>query len=119
MPSSSPISEMPGPDVDVNARAPAQVAPSTIPIEASSSSACSTIAALRPVSGSRRYLAQYLVNASIRDVEGVIGYQAATVAPAYRQPSAAAVLPSIRILSPVASIFCSRIGSGQSRFEMA
>ena len=29
------------------------------------------------------------------EVDGVIGYQAATVAPAYTQPSAAAVLPSI------------------------
>jgi len=34
------ISEMPGPDVAVNARAPFQPAPTTMPIEASSSSAC-------------------------------------------------------------------------------
>ena len=33
------ISEMPGPAVDVNARAPAQPAPITMPIAASSSSA--------------------------------------------------------------------------------
>ena len=37
---SSLISEMPGPDVAVKARAPFQDAPMTIPIAASSSSAC-------------------------------------------------------------------------------
>ena len=37
---SSLISEMPGPDVDVNARAPVHDAPITMPIAASSSSAC-------------------------------------------------------------------------------
>ena len=36
---SSPISEMPGPDVEVNARAPFQLAPITMPMAASSSSA--------------------------------------------------------------------------------
>ena len=41
----------------------------------------------------------------MHDVEGVMGYHAATVAPAYTQPSAAAVLPSIRILSSFAFIF--------------
>ena len=35
------------------------------------------------------------LNASISEVEGVIGYQAPTVAPANTQPSAAAVLPSM------------------------
>ena len=34
------ISEMPGPEVAVNARAPFQPAPITMPIDASSSSAC-------------------------------------------------------------------------------
>ena len=34
------ISEMPGPDVAVNARAPFHAAPITMPIDASSSSAC-------------------------------------------------------------------------------
>ncbi len=37
---SSFISEMPGPEVDVKARAPFQPAPITMPIAASSSSAC-------------------------------------------------------------------------------
>ena len=39
-PMNSVISEMPGPEVAVNARAPFQPAPTTMPIEASSSSAC-------------------------------------------------------------------------------
>ncbi len=41
-PMNSAISEMPGPDVAVKARAPFQPAPTTMPIEASSSSACTT-----------------------------------------------------------------------------
>ena len=47
---------------------------------------------------------QNSLKASITEVAGVIGYQAATVAPAYRQPSAVAVLPSIRILSIVGRV---------------
>ena len=39
------------------------------------------------------------------EVDGVIGYHAATVAPANTQPSAAAVLPSIMMWPAVASIF--------------
>ena len=65
-----------------------------------------------PVSGSLRYFSQNILNASITEVDGVIGYQAATVAPAYTQPSAVAVLPSIRILSPLAFIFSRWNGSG-------
>jgi len=38
----SDMSEIPGPDVDVNERAPAQPAPRTMPIEAISSSAWMT-----------------------------------------------------------------------------
>ena len=37
------------------------------------------------------------------DVDGVIGYQAQTVAPPYSAPRAAAVLPSMKILSLAAS----------------
>src|SRR5579863_7254752 len=96
---------MPGPDVDVNARAPFQDAPITMPIAPSSSSACRMQKLLFPVSGSLRYFSQNSLKASMQDVEGVIGYQAATVAPAYTQPKAAAVLPSIRILSSLAFIF--------------
>ena len=76
------ISEMPGPAVDVKARAPAQLAPMTMPTAAISSSACRIANLFFLVSGSRRYFRQKLVNASISDVAGVIGYQAPTVAPA-------------------------------------
>ena len=49
----------------------------------------------------------------------MIGYQAATVAPAYRQPEAAAVLPSMSTESLVASMGESRMGSGQSKCSRA
>ena len=90
------ISEMPGPAVDVNARAPAQLAPITIPAAASSSSAWMMMNFFSP-SGVVRYCSQNILNASISDVDGVIGYHAPTVAPAYTAPSAKAVLPSIRM----------------------
>ena len=111
------ISEMPGPAVDVNARAPAQLAPMTMPTAAISSSACRIANLCFFVSASRRNFRQKLVNASISDVAGVIGYQAPTVAPAYTHPRPAAVLPSMRIESFVSSIASSRIGSGQSKFS--
>ena len=76
------ISEMPGPAVGVNARAPAHAAPITMPMAASSSSAWMMHARFFFVSGSRRYFLQKPRNASISDVAGVIGYQAPTVAPA-------------------------------------
>ncbi len=50
----SPISEMPGPLVEVMDRAPAQPAPMTMPIAASSSSACTTANVAFCVSGSMR-----------------------------------------------------------------
>ena len=53
-PTNSCISEMPGPDVAVNARAPFQAAPITMPIEASSSSACTMANLFFLVSGSTR-----------------------------------------------------------------
>ncbi len=55
----------------------------------------------------------------MREVAGVIGYQAPTVAPANRQPSAEAVFPSIRICPEVASMGASRNGSGHSKFALA
>ena len=76
------ISEMPGPAVGVNARAPAQPAPITTPTAASSSSACTTAKRFFFVSGSTRYFWQKPRKASISEVAGVIGYQAPTVAPA-------------------------------------
>src|SRR5215470_17626088 len=110
------ISEMPGPAVDVNERAPAQPAPITMPAAANSSSAWISAYFRSPVVGSTRNRSQYSLNASINDVDGVIGYQAPTVAPANTAPNAPAALPSIRMLSFVLST-PSRFkwnGSGQS-----
>ena len=77
----SVISETPGPDVVVKARAPFQPAPMTMPIEAISSSAWTIANLLVPVALSTRSLLQYFWNASASDELGVIGYQAQTVAP--------------------------------------
>src|SRR5262245_16510547 len=96
----SDISEMPGPEVAVNARAPFQPAPVTMPIEAISSSAWMIANLLVLVFSSTRRREQYLWKASAREDDGVIGYHAQTVAPPYTQPSAAAALPSMKILSP-------------------
>src|SRR2546428_2102053 len=99
-PMNSLINEMPGPEVEVKARAPFQPAPVTMPMEASSSSAWMIANLFLPVSLSTRSFEQYLVKASASDDDGVIGYQAQTVAPPYTQPSAAAALPSMKIWSP-------------------
>src|SRR6185369_16683326 len=80
-PMNSVISDIPGPEVAVKARAPFQPAPITMPIEASSSSACTMAKLERPVAGSTLNFSQYFWNASGTDEEGVMGYQAATVAP--------------------------------------
>ena len=77
----SVISEMPGPEVAVKARAPFQPAPTTMPIDASSSSAWMMAKRCCPVDGSMRNFSQYFWKASGTEEEGVIGYQAATVAP--------------------------------------
>ncbi len=102
------MSEMPGPEVAVMARAPAQLAPSTIPMEASSSSACTTAKVALPVSLSTRYRRRYPISDSTSDDDGVIGYQLTTVTPANRQPSAVAALPSITIFPAVAFIRSTR-----------
>src|ERR1035437_176376 len=115
----SSISEIPGPDVDVNARAPAQFAPITMPADASSSSAWMMQNFFSFVTGSTRYRSQSFVNASINEVAGVIGYQAPTVAPAYSAPSAEAVLPSIRTYSAFAFIRSRWMGSGHAKFALA
>ena len=65
----------------MNARAPFQPAPMTMPIEAISSSACTIANRFLPVALSTRSLRQYFSNASATDEVGVIGYQAHTVAP--------------------------------------
>ena len=75
------IAAPPGPLVVVNARAPFQDAPMTIPMAASSSSACTIAYRFLPLSGSMRSLCAYFSNAPTIEVEGVMGYQAATVAP--------------------------------------
>src|SRR6185312_6209698 len=80
-PMNSLISEMPGPEVAVNARAPFQPAPTTTPTAAISSSACTIAYLWRPVSASTLSFAQYFWKPSASDDEGVIGYQAQTVAP--------------------------------------
>src|SRR5438046_8859159 len=94
---------MPGPEVAVKARAPFHDAPMTIPIEASSSSPCTMAYFALPVSGSCRSFLQWLANASASDEDGVIGYHAQTVAPPYTAPSAAALLPSMKMRSPTLS----------------
>src|SRR5688572_9374219 len=104
---------MPGPEVAVKARAPFQDAPSTMPMAASSSSAWMKANDFLPVAGSTRQRSANALYASITDVEGVIGYHAATVVPAKRHPSAAAVLPSIITWPAVRSILSTRSGKGQ------
>src|SRR3954452_446210 len=94
------MSEMPRPEVEVKARVPFQPAPTTMPMEASSSSASMMANLFLPVSLSTRIFEQSNWNASASDEGGVIGYHAHTVAPPYTQPSAAAELPSMKILSP-------------------
>src|SRR5580658_6207118 len=80
-PTNSCINEMPGPEVQVNARAPFQPAPMTMPIEAISSSAWMIANLASPVALSTRRSWQWAVKASANEVDGVIGYQAQTVAP--------------------------------------
>ena len=80
-PMNSVISEMPGPDVEVKAREPFHAAPMTMPIEASSSSAWTMAYFALPVPLSCRSFLQWAWNASASDDDGVIGYQAQTVAP--------------------------------------
>src|SRR4029077_6343091 len=113
------ISEMPGPDVAVNARAPFQAAPMTMPIEASSPSPWTMAYFAFLVSGSWRSRLQWLVNASANDDDGVIGYQAQTEAPPYPTPSAAAELPSIKMRSPTLSAFCTRKPIGHFKLVSA
>src|SRR5438132_14049781 len=101
----SVIKEMPGPEVAVKARAPFQEAPITMPMDASSSSPCTIAYFALPVSGSCRSFLQWLVKASATEDGGVIGYQAQRVAPAYTAPSAAALLPSMKMRSPASADF--------------
>src|SRR6516225_4216732 len=115
-PMNSVISEMPGPEVAVKARAPFQDAPMTIPMEASSSSPCTIAYLAWPVLGSWRSFLQWFAKASASDEDGVIGYQAQTVAPPYTAPSAAALLPSMKMRSPTLSALLTRSPIGHFRF---
>ena len=94
---------MPGPDVAVIDRAPAQPAPSTMPIAASSSSACTTANVAFPSGVTRNFFSRSVV-ASTTEVDGVIGYQATTVTPANTAPMPHAALPSMMIFPWVWSI---------------
>ena len=98
---------MPGPAVAVIARAPAQPAPTAMPTAASSSSAWTT-AKVRLPSGPTRCFLRNSSAYSARLLDGVIGYQVSTLAPPKSAPSAAALFPSIRIWSLVASIRSTR-----------
>src|SRR3984893_2702660 len=110
---------MPGPAVAVIDRAPAQLAPITIPSEAISSSIWTTANVALPVSLSTRYFFMYPMSDSQSDDDGVIGYQATTVTPAIMQPTAAAALPSMRILPAVSFIGWMTNGSCLVRFASA
>src|ERR1051325_7573704 len=95
---------MPGPAGAVIDRAPAQLAPMTMPSDAISSSACTIANVAFPVALSIRYFFMYEMSDSHSEDEGVIGYHATTVTPAIMQPMAAAALPSIRIFPAVSFI---------------
>src|SRR3954447_20368090 len=109
---------MPGPAVAVIERAPAQLAPMTIPSDAISSSAW-TIANVALPSLSMRYFFMYPISDSHSDDEGVIGYHATTVTPAIMQPIAAAAFPSMRILPAVLFIGSMQNGSCLVKFAAA
>src|ERR1700709_2927020 len=74
-PMNSCISEMPGPEVAVKARAPFQEAPITMPIEASSSSPCTMAYFALPVSGSCRSFLQWLAKGAGGGGGGGVGGQ--------------------------------------------
>src|SRR6478609_2282809 len=105
------MSEMPGPAVAVIERAPAQLAPMTMPSDAISSSAWTIANVAFPVFLSIRYFFMYPMSDSHSDEEGVIGYHATTVTPAIMHPIAAAALPSIRIFPAVSLIDSNQNGS--------
>src|ERR1700752_2856205 len=110
---------MPGPAVAVIDRAPAQLAPITIPSDAISSSAWTIANVALPVSLSTRYFFMYPISDSHNDEDGVIGYHATTVTPASMHPMAAAALPSISILPAVLFIGSIEYGSCLVRFASA
>src|SRR5450759_1754936 len=112
----SDMSEMPGPDVEVNERAPAHPAPSTMPIEASSSSAWRIATFFFFVTGSTLRSSQKSMKDSHREDDGVMGYHAHTVAPPKTHPSAAAMFPSTMIFPCVAFMRSTRKGILAGKF---
>src|SRR5918911_883059 len=100
-------------------RAPAQLAPITMPSDAISSSAWMMAKVAFPVALSMRYFFMYPINDSHSDEEGVMGYQATTVPPAIMQPIAAAAFPSMRILPAVSFIASIQYGSCFVKFAVA
>src|SRR2546426_8491874 len=113
------MSEIPGPAVAVIDRAPAQLAPITMPRDAISSSACTIANVALPVALSTRYFFMYVISDSHSDEDGVIGYQATTVTPAIMQPMAAAALASMMILPAISFIASMKKGSCLVRFASA
>src|SRR5260221_13673345 len=106
------INEMPGPEVAVNARAPFQPAPITIPMEASSSSAWMIAYFACLVAESMRNLAQWRVKGSAGEEEGGIGYQAQEGGPPKKAPRGAAEMASIKKRSPTAFVGLGLIAEG-------
>src|SRR5690606_41832541 len=98
--------------------APAQPAPTTMPIAASSSSAWTTVYVGWP-SGSTRSLGRNSLRASMKLVDGVIGYQAATLTPPNTEPRAPASLPVMRIRPSVAFMGSTTYGSTLSMLVAA
>src|SRR5713226_3158270 len=101
---------MPGPAVEVMLRAPAHPAPRTMPMAASSSSAC-TMAKVALPSAPMRNRFMYSMSISHSDDDGVMGYHVTTVTPANMEPSAAAEFPSMMILPAVLSMRSTKNGS--------
>src|SRR6185369_2115902 len=97
------MSEIPGPAVAVMARAPAQPAPMTMPMAASSSSAWMMANVALPSAPMRKRFI-YSMTASGSEDDGVMGYQLTKVTPANMQPRAPAELPSMIILPWVLSM---------------
>ncbi len=77
----SAMSDRPGPEVEVIARAPIQPAPTAMPTPAISSSAWTMATVSFPVSGSDLRIGAYSRILSDRLEAGVIGYQPTTPTP--------------------------------------
>src|SRR5580704_15401127 len=112
------MSEMPGPAVAVMARAPAQPAPTTMPIAANSSSAWMMANVALPSAPIRKRF-MYSMMLSGNEEDGVIGYQLTKVTPANMQPRAAAEFPSMMILPWVLSMRWMKYGSRLGRLDAA